>query len=287
MPTKLIAGGIISLLALFILNFCWYNVQSGYVGVETTFGAVDKGILDPGLHFVIPFVSSINQISLQPQTSITQESAATHDQQNVATKFAVTYQIAAKDAASFYKNYRTIGELQRVIISATVSNDVKAIISKYNAQELITKRDLVDGEIKSKILTDLSAYDIYVDAVNIIDLEFSKAYDQAIEDKQIAQQSAEKAKYDLQMAQVNSQQRVVTAKARAEAAIDIARGHAESTIIQARADAEAYKTKSLSLTPEILQLQIINRWNGRLPHYLGSGAPLPFLNETAPPVAKK
>jgi regulator of protease activity HflC (stomatin/prohibitin superfamily) len=251
----------------------FYQVNAGYVGVRTNFGAPAQETLEPGLHWRTPVISNIYEIDMTPNTATTTESAATHDQQNVSTAIAVTFQVNPADAVYIYQNYRDIPSLQNTIISPIVSNDVKAIVSKYDAQDLITKREQLAGEIKDTISTDLKVYDVIVDGVNITNFDFSQAYDQAIENKQIAQQNALEEQYHLQQVQVSAQQQVVQANAQADAAVATAQGQAKATILQAQADAQAYELKQKTLTPELIELALINKWNGQMPTYASTALP--------------
>jgi regulator of protease activity HflC (stomatin/prohibitin superfamily) len=277
----------IAVVALALIN-PFYTVSSGYIGVKTVFGAIQHEPLDPGLHVRMPFVSAIHEVSVQPFTSVTDETAATHDQQNVTTQTAVTWSINPAYADVIYRDFRTGSALQSIIIAPIVANDMKAVISKYDAQQLITERATVANEIATMISTDLARYHVQVTTggVNITDLKFSQQYDQAIEAKQIAQQQALQARYTLEQTQTSSQAQVVQAKAAADAAVATAQGQARATILQAQADAEAYKVKEAALTPALLQLTAMQRWNGVLPQYMGGQAPLPFLSvETGPAAA--
>jgi len=251
----------------------FYQVDAGYIGVLTNFGAPSQDTLTPGLHWRTPFISNIYEIDITPNTATTTESAATHDQQNVSTSIAVTFQVNPADAVYIYQNYRDIPSLQNTIISPIVSNDVKAIVSKYDAQDLITKREQLAEEIKDTISTDLKVYDVIVDGVNITNFDFSQAYDQAIENKQIAQQNALEEQYHLQQVQVSAQQQVVQANAQADAAVATAQGQAKATILQAQADAQAYELKQKTLTPELIELALINKWNGQMPTYASTALP--------------
>jgi len=258
----------------------FYQVDAGFVGVRTVFGAPEQGTLDPGLHWKTPFISEIYPIDVTPNTATTTESAATHDQQNVSTSIAVTFQVNPADAVYIYQNYRDIASLQATIISPIVSNDVKAIVSIYDAQDLITKREQLGSEIKDKIATDLKVYDVIVDGVNITNFDFSQAYDQPIENKQIAQQNALEEQYHLQQVQVSAQQQVVLANAQADAAVATAQGQAKATILQAQADAQAYVLKQKALTPELIELALINKWNGQMPTYASTALPSALFGAT-------
>jgi regulator of protease activity HflC (stomatin/prohibitin superfamily) len=266
-------AAVIVLLVLLWLVYPFYQVEAGYIGVRTIFGAPQQETLEPGLHWKTPFISNIYQIDITPNTATTTESAATHDQQNVSTSIAVTFQVNPAQVTYIYQNYRNIQSLQSTIISPIVSNDVKAIISIYDAQDLITKREQLAGEIKDKISTDLKVYNVIVDGVNITNFDFSTAYDQAIETKQIAQQNALAEQYRLQQVTVSAQQQVVQANAQADAAVATAQGQAKATILQAQADAEAYALKQKSLTPELIELALIDKWNGQMPTYASTALP--------------
>jgi regulator of protease activity HflC (stomatin/prohibitin superfamily) len=273
-----VAGAGVAVIALAILALDpFYIVQSGTVGLKTAFGSVQPAPLQPGLHFAIPFYQTVVTVSTQPQTVTSEETAATHDLQTVQTSIAVTFHIDPIDAAYFWQNFRSFDILGQRIIAPSVSNDVKAITAEYDAQELVTQRDKVDSEIKQLVILSLAPYHITVESVNVANFAFSEAYEQAIEQKQVAQQQALQAQYTLQQTQISAQQQVVQAKAAADATVATANGDAQATILRAQADAKANALISQSLTPAILQLRALSRWNGVMPTYLSGNTPLPFI----------
>lgn len=278
------AGAVASVILLLII-WPFSNVPAGTVGVPTNFGAPQAETLNPGIHFVMPIRSAIYDIDVTPNTVPTTESASTHDQQNVNTGIAITYQADPLYAVYIYQNYRSVSNMEQTIIAPIVSNDVKAIVAQYDAQDLITERDLVSAGIKDSIAKDLRVYHLIVDGANITNFQFSDAYDQAIEDKQIAQQSALEEKYKLQQVQVSAQQQVVQADAQAQAAVDVAQGLAKATVLQAQADATAYTLKQKSLTPELVELALINKWSGVMPTYTSNALPTTLfgINPAAAP----
>lgn len=279
-----VGGIVIIVLALWFMPF--WQVPSGFAGVRTTWGSAGTVSLKPGLRFAVPVMQKVHMVSTQPHTATSDETAATHDQQEVTTQVAVTYHVPADEAPEFYSNFRSFAVFARNIIVPSVSNDLKAITTSYNAQELITKRQLVDNGIKNLIVQSLQPYHVVVNAVNIANFGFSKDYMQSIDDKQIAQQKALKARYVLQEAKINAQQKVVTAKADAQAEIAQAEGDAKATMIHAKADADAFRMKAKALTPSVLSLQAIQQWNGILPRYMGGKSPIPFLSVAHAPAAQ-
>jgi regulator of protease activity HflC (stomatin/prohibitin superfamily) len=273
----LLTGFLVLVIFLLGLGDSLVQIDSGYVGILSDFGSVQDSSMQPGLHIIVPVYQSVAQVSVQPQTVTSNETASTHDLQIVNTAIAVTFTIPPGDAPNFYKNFRDINTLSDRIITPDVSNDVKAITADYDAEELVTKRDLVDEQIKKLITDSLAPYDIAVEAVNISNFAFSDGYTQAIEAKQVAQQQALQAQYTLQQTVISSQQQVVQAKAAADAAVETAKGQATALLINATAQAKSNALIANSLTPVLLQQKALDRWSGVLPQYLSAGAPLPFI----------
>lgn len=287
-PRKWIAPAIGVAVALFLLAELnpLAQISSGYAGVLSNFGSVQPMPLAPGLHLVIPFYQQAIPVSVQPQTVTSDETASTHDLQNVNTSVAVTFHVAPEDAPQFYQNFRNFETLGSRIIAPAISNDVKAVTANYDAEELVTKRDAVDAQIKELIVASLAPYHLTVEAVNVSNFAFSEAYSQAIEQKQVAQQQALQAQYTLQQTQISAQQQVVQARAQADAAVATAQGQAQALLLTADAQAKANTMIAQSLTPAVLQQKALDRWDGTLPHYLTAGAPLPFIGTTPGEQAK-
>jgi regulator of protease activity HflC (stomatin/prohibitin superfamily) len=280
---RLVSGGIgiLVILAVILALNPFYSVQSGTVGLKTAFGSVQPEPLEPGLHFAIPFYQTIVRVSTQPQTVTSEETAATHDLQNVQTTIAVTFHVSPAEASYFWQNFRSFDTVGQRIIGPAVSNDLKAITARYDAQDLVTSRDKVDAEIKDLVVASLAPYRLTVEAVNVSNFAFSQGYEQAIEAKQVAQQQALQAEYTLQQTKISAQQQVVQANAAADAAVATANGSAKATVLQAQAEAKANALVSQSITPQILQMRALTRWNGTLPTYMTGDTPLPFIGSAA------
>jgi regulator of protease activity HflC (stomatin/prohibitin superfamily) len=281
--SRLIAAGAIVVVVLFLLFLAnpFVQVQSGYAGVLSDFGSVQNTPLYPGLHVALPFYQTINQVSVQPQTVTSDESGSTHDLQLVNTSIAVTFHVNPDSAPDFYQNFRDFDTLGARVIAPAISNDVKAVTANYDAEELVTKRDIVDAQIKELIVASLAPYHLTVEAVNVSNFAFSDAYTQAIEQKQVAQQQALQAQYTLQQTEITAQQQVVQAKAQADAAVDTAQGQANALLLTSQAQSKANLLIAQSLTPTLLQQKALDKWNGTLPTYLSPGAPMPFIGEAS------
>ena len=251
--------GAIIVIALIIMGGIFVQIGPGQRGVLMTFGAVHDGVLDPGLHLKLPFMQSVARMDVQVQNSQAQETAASLDLQNVSSTVATNWHILPADAEWVYQHIGSESDLVGKIIRPAISNSVKAVTAHYNAEDLIIHRDAVRDEIQKQITSELQPYRIVVDSVNITDFHFSEEFAQAIERKQIAQQRALQARYELDQAKVLAQQRVV----------------------EAQAQSQAQQLLQQTLTPEIIQQQAIAKWDGRLPAVVGDKGVLPMIGNVA------
>lgn len=247
--------GAIIVIALIIIGGVFVQIGPGQRGVLMTFGAVHTGVLDPGLHLKLPFMQSVARMDVQVQNSQAAETAASLDLQNVSTTVATNWHILPGDAEWVYQHIGGESDLVDKIIRPAISNSVKAITAHYNAEDLIVHRDRVRTEIQEQITSELQPYRVVVDSVNITDFHFSEEFAQAIERKQVAQQRALQAQYELDQAKVLAQQRVV----------------------EAQAQSQAQKLLQQTLTPEIIQQQAIAKWDGHLPTVVGDKGVLPMI----------
>ena len=247
--------GAIILIVLIVIGGVFVQIGPGQRGVLMTFGAVHTGVLDPGLHLKLPFVQSVARMDVQVQNSQAAETAASLDLQNVSTTVATNWHILPGDAEWVYQHIGGESDLVDKIIRPAISNSVKAITAHYNAEDLIVHRDQVRTQIQEQITSELQPYRVVVDSVNITDFHFSEEFAQAIERKQIAQQRALQAQYELDQAKVLAQQRVV----------------------EAQAQSQAQKLLQQTLTPEIIQQQAIAKWDGHLPTVVGDKGVLPMI----------
>lgn len=250
----LLTGAII-IIALLVAGGVFVQIGPGQRGVLMTFGAVQEGVLDPGLHVKLPFMQSVARMDVQVQNSQAAETAASLDLQNVSTTVATNWHILPADAEWVYQHIGNEPALVGKIIHPAISNSVKAVTAHYNAEDLIVHRDEVRTQIQAQITSELQPYRVVVDSVNITDFHFSEEFAQAIERKQIAQQRAFQAKYELQQAQVLAQQRIV----------------------EAQAQSQAQKLLQQTLTPELIQQQAITKWDGHLPTVVGGKGVLPMI----------
>ncbi len=239
---KLITVIVILLVLAVVLFSCFTIVKPGHTGVVITLGNVnEQNVLTEGFHFKIPFIQQIFLVDNRVQKAEADCSSASRDLQTVASTIAINYKVLNNSSASMYKNVGMDYEFK--VITPAIQECVKAVTAKYTAEQLITLRQSVGDEMSELLKEKISTYGLEIQVFNIISFDFTAEYNAAIEAKQTAQQSALKAEQDLQRIKVE----------------------AEQTITQAQAEAEAYRLKSLEITPEILLMNYIEKWDGKLP----------------------
>lgn len=229
------------IIALFIVFFSVSFIDVGYVGFKVKFGQVTSEVLDSGVYLKTPFVESMKKFNTKVQRVDIKTSGASKDLQDVSLEVALNYSLSANSVIELYKN---IGSgYEKIYLYPVCTEVIKSVTATYSAEELITKRDNLSMDIRLRLEEKLESTGINVDGINIIDLNFSETFNQAIEEKQIAQQQALKAQQDLERVKFE----------------------AEAQVEKARAEAESYKLKNNEISDKVLQMSIIEKWNGVLP----------------------
>ena len=214
------------ILALIVIIGCFDIVPAGYKGVKLTMGAVDNTVLNEGIHFKLPFAQRIVHVDARVKKyTVEGETSASKDMQSITTNVAVNYRVDGANVDDLYKNLSL--NYENTIIAPAVSECIKSVTSQYTAEETITRRSEISAQIKDMLKKRLEDKYIFVDSLNIIDLTFSAAFDKAIEEKQVAEQNALKAKYDLERIKTEAEQAVIKAQGEAEAILTVQRATAE------------------------------------------------------------
>jgi prohibitin 2 len=268
---KIIAALATFIFIIIVLAESVVIVQAGHRGVVLYLGAVENRVLGEGVHFIIPFAEQVIQLEVRTLKYQAEASAASNDLQEVQTVIALNYHIDPNDANVIFQQLGA--DYSDRIIAPTIQESVKASVAKFNAEELITKRETAKGVIADAISNTLSHRDIVVETVFITDFKFSKAFADQIESKVVAFQKYLTEQNNLRAIQVIANQTVVQAEAQAKANVAKAKGESQAIDVI---------TEQLRQNPQYLQWQSINRWNGQMPYSLGSGGGLPFFQLPGP-----
>lgn len=265
---------------IFNPNYGWFaTVQAGHVGVVERFGQVRESTLQPGFHLTSYF-EHVRPVDIRTQRHNYQTEAFSSDIQQVGLSIAVNENVSPEAA---YKLYTTVGmNYLDNLLEPRLMENTKVVISKYTAESLIANREKLSSEVLVKMQTDMAQYGIYVSAISIENIDFTDAYEAAIEAKQVATQEKQRAKTVQEQQTMETEQKAARAKIEAQAAADVAKINADAEAyavkIQAEAQAEANKKINESLTNELINYNQVNRWDGKLPTVTSDTIPILNFN---------
>ena len=232
-------------------------VPAGYIGVQVTLGTVNPETLSEGLHFVNP-ISQVKEVEVRVvKADLKGAQAGTKDLQVVHTDIVVNYRIDGAKAATMYKEFGL--DLENKILLPAINESFKATTAHYNSEELVTKRDEVSSAIHTELQNKVGKYGLDISEISLVNFGFSQEYQAAVEQKVIATQNKQKAEQDLARIKVEAEQRIAQAD-----------GEAKAIAIQA----QAIQSNGGA---QYVQLQAIEKWDGKLPNTMAGGA-VPFVN---------
>lgn len=265
---KVIGGASCALIAVLAVMSCVVSIPTGYTGIVTTFGRVEDRTLDAGLSFIAPW-QGVVKMDNRVQEFSEDLMCFSSDIQEVSASVTVGYRINQNAAMNLYKevgkNYKDI------IVVPKVREVVKTGLAKYTANELIESRAEAVNEISETLATELSGYNIELDYISLINIDFTDTFTDAVEAKAKAEQDKERA-------QTEAEQKVIEAEAAAKQK-QIA---ADTELYAAQKAAEANQALTSSITPELIEyyriMDVDSKWNGELPSYVGGGETIPVLN---------
>jgi prohibitin 2 len=289
-PGRSAALLIILLVVLFTGLDCVHAVPPGHRGVVVTLGAVKSVNLGEGLQFKLPYIQKIVDMKVMLEKEQVHESAASSDLQEITTTLTVHFNIEPSSAWKVYQTMRQ--DYHGLLLTPVIQEDLKATTAKFTAEALITTRAALVQKLTEKLRESLQPYGIYVQTVNFVDFQFSKAFSEAIEAKVTAEQDALKAKNILVMIQYEAQQKIIQAEAEKNATIIAAEADARRVEIaalaeafkvttEANATAEAIMLITNQMTPEYARFLQLTRWDGKYPTtMLGTVEDLGLLIQT-------
>lgn len=254
---------------------CIKTVPTGSTGIVTTFGRIENITLDAGIHFMAPWKKVVNMDNRTQKQSIEMQCFSS-DIQEVSVTYTVNYQINKANAQEIY---RTIGkEYFDKIVMPKALEAVKSVFAKYTAEALVASRAGLSKEIEAVLVDDLSKQNIQITATSIENIDFTDAFTNAVEAKQVAEQNKLKA-------QTEQAQATLEAQAQAERQVIKAQADADASILAAKADAEVAKISSdsalyqgekeasilqrvgeqLAKYPDLVKYKYIEGWDGKMP----------------------
>ena len=251
-PTgALLVAGVVALVGSVALS-AFIQIPAGYVGVVRQFGAVTGATLDPGLHFVTPIVNSVDQIDTRVKAiRVEGYTASSKEQQDLFLDATLNYHIDPRSAPRVVQDLGL--NFEDTIIRPRFLDIPKSVTDDYPTTIVLNSRDEIRTKATELLRAQLEPRGIIVDGISLENFSYSEAYNQAIEEKQAAQQQVETERQRLAQQEIIAQQKVAAA-----------RGEAESQIERARGEAESNRLVSESLTAEILQNRYIEKLSDQI-----------------------
>lgn len=239
----------ILIVTLAILSNFFVIVNAGERGVLMQFGKVQEQVLGEGIHVIFPTVYTVQKLSVRVQKQEISAEASSKDLQDVFTDVALNWHIIPEEANAIFQQIGDEKEVVARIIDPAVEEVLKAVMAKYTAEEIITKRGEVKAAVDDSLTLRLLTYHIAVDDISLVHVHFSQRFSEAVEAKQIAEQEAKRGEF-----------LALKAVKEAEAKVNLAKG-----------EAEVQRLLRDNLTPELLERQAIEKWDGKLPLIVGDG----------------
>lgn len=245
---SIIAGVFAVLMAiLFILvPFSWRTVDTGEVAVVKHLGEATK-VRTAGTHFDLWITDTYQKYDAKVQNVDITTAAYSSDAQTMNIQMTLQYQIMGDKVVEIANQYGSLEILQNRIHSIAIEK-TKAVLSSFKAMDIIADRASMSPAVEEAIINAIGdEYFVNVTAVVLTNIDFSDAFEEAVENKMIAEQNQLKAEYDNK-----------TKIAEAEA-------NAKAKLVEAEATAKANELLEKSLTDNVLQEMYIKKWNGELP----------------------
>ena len=272
--------------ALIVIPSSCSVVQQRERGIQYTMGQVKGDVIQPGVVWHAPFVSSIKAYTIVPQEFEvdfkvgTDDCAVTKDLQDLGMKVNVKYvfiENRIKEIAMKYGDSAITSAMETKIKAS-----VKAIAAQYTIYEAVEKQAQISQEIGKQVMATMSAYPIEITSVDVVNLNWTPEFDKQIKDTANRTQQVKIAEQEANIAAANAQKQVKEAEARAQAAkldadaqVAKARGEAEAKKIEA--DATAYTNQKIAQNQTVEtakwkheeEMKRLEKWNGEyVPNYI-------------------
>lgn len=258
-----------------VITSCVSYVPTGYTGILTTFGRVEDNTLDAGVAFHLPWQNVIKMDNREQRDAFELE-AFSKDIQQVGIQGSVNYNIDKSTAMRLYRDVGT--EYVTILVNPRIQEDVKIVIAKFTAENLVANRQAMSDEIFNLLKSELIEKGVNIISLAIENIDFTDQYESAIEAKQVATQEKQRAQTQQEQQTMEATQKAERDRIAAQAAADVAKIEADAKAyaiqVEAEAKAEANKKMNQSLTQELIEYTKINAWNGQLPQFTGGSTPI-------------
>lgn len=258
-------GGILAAFIILVGLNAFVIINPGQAGVLSILGKAQDGALLEGIHFKAPLISNVDIYDVTVQKFEVPAESSTKDLQDLKARFAINFRLDPTEVVTVRRTQGTLANIVSKIIAPQTQESFKIAAARRTAEQSITQRSELKEDFDNALNSRLEKYGILVLDTSVVDLNFSSEFAKAVEDKQIAEQEAQRAVYTAQQA-----------KQEAQADINRAQGKAEAQ----RLLAETLKAQGGEL---VLQKEAIQAWReggAQMPKVLvtsGNSGGVPFI----------
>ena len=232
---------VLIVLAIALLG-SFHIVPPGHRGVSVTLGKVAPKELPEGLVFKLPLLTSITDVPVRQLRADGKADSFSSDLQTIVVSYTVLYRIPGGRVVELYQQYR--GDPYLTLVEPRMQEGIKQIAALFRAEDLVKNRDKIKQDVLDRVRSSIGEIMNIVD-VSITNIDLSDQLEQAIEQKVVREQEALAKQYELEKE----------------------KRQAEITLVRAEAEAKSVKVKgeAIKLSPEVIQLEIAQRWDGKAP----------------------
>ena len=261
---KLSTGVVVGIIALLFLFKSCERIDAGHVGVKVNLYGDNKGVSDvtevTGVVFFNPITHNIYEFPtfIQHKEYTGENSFVVNSKDGSEFHVApiINYSVQREKVPAIFSKYRrSLEQIEEGFLKTAVFDAFRLATNVYTADELISNRQKFEVEVRRILESQLLKEGFVVNQFTS-NLVYPETFKQAIEAKNNAVQAALRAENE-----------VKTAEAQAKIKVATAEGNAQALITSAKAEAEANRMKQQTLTPLLIQLEYINKWDGKLPVY--------------------
>jgi regulator of protease activity HflC (stomatin/prohibitin superfamily) len=254
------------------------QVDQGERGVVLRNGKLVR-VADPGLDFKVPFFDTVRKISVRDHTVRMQLEAYSFDQQSASMVASVTYRVPETDVVQLYSEYGSLEALEARLLERKALDVIKNVFGKYTAAQSIQNREKLGADINEAMRVTLESAPLQMMGVQVEEVSFSKAYEQSIENRMLAQVQIETTRQQKETASIQAEIQVVQAEAEARAQRERYMAEADGIRLRGEAEAKAIsaKAQALAQNTNLVNLNAVEKWDGKLPESLVPGSAMPFI----------
>lgn len=266
---------------ILLLVTCTATVPTGYTGIVTTFGRVENETLEAGFHIKSPVQKIVLMDNREQKTAFVTECFSS-DIQQVDVTGSVNYAINKATAMNLFKEVGT--DYYSKLVQPRMLEIIKGAFSRYTAENLVANRQKLSTQIREDMAVELNKYGINVISINIENIDFTDAFTDAVEAKQVAAQKKLQAQIEEEQKTMEAQQQAERERINAEAKASVQKinADAEAYAVKVKSEAEAAANEKIaaSLTESLIRFTQAKSWDGKLPSFVAgdSASVLPILD---------